>query len=139
MSIKLAELLNFSSGFSVETYEIVNLLEQFGGILPTENQEAMDKGVEVMQVETRNPHFHEDKGEAHLKEMINGSLGCIYHSSICHPKLQEKILEELKNKSTLDNNEAPPILEKINPFKEVNIKTFDKKLHDKATSLIHWN
>ena len=50
-----------------------------------------------------------------------------------------KILEELKNKSTLDNNEAPPILEKINPFKEVNIKTFDKKLHDKATSLIHWN
>jgi mannosyl-3-phosphoglycerate synthase len=99
----------------------------------------MDKGVEVMQVETRNPHFHEDKGEAHLKEMINGSLGCIYHSSICHPKLQEKILEELKNKSTLDNNEAPPILEKINPFKEVNIKTFDKKLHEKATSLIHWN
>jgi hypothetical protein len=31
------------------------------------------------------------------------------------------------------------VLEKINPFKEVDIKTFDKKLHDKATSLIHWN
>jgi mannosyl-3-phosphoglycerate synthase len=139
MSLKLAELLNFSSGFSVETYEIVNLLEQFGGILPTENQDAMDKGVEVMQVETRNPHFHEDKGEAHLKEMINGSLGCIYHSKICHPKLQEKILEELKNKSTLDNNGVPPVLEKINPFKEVDIKAFDKKLHEKATSLIHWN
>ena len=139
MSLKLAELLNFSSGFSVETYEIVNLLEQFGGILPTENQDAMDKGVEVMQVETRNPHFHEDKGEAHLKEMINGSLGCIYHSKICHPKLQEKILEELKNKSTIAQNEVPPILEKINPFKKVDIKTFDKKLHEKAISLIHWN
>ena len=139
MSLKLAELLNFSSGFSVETYEIVNLLEQFGGILPTENQDAMDKGVEVMQVETRNPHFHEDKGEAHLKEMINGSLGCIYHSKICHPKLQEKILEELKNKSTIDENEIPPILEKINPFKKVDIKAFDKILHDKAISLIHWN
>jgi mannosyl-3-phosphoglycerate synthase len=139
MSIKLAELLNFSSGFSVETYEIVNLLEQFGGILPTENQDAMDKGVEVMQVETRNPHFHEDKGEAHLKEMINGSLGCIYHSKICHPKLQEKILEELKNKAAIEEKEIPPILEKINPFKKVDIKTFDKKLHDKAVSLIHWN
>ena len=139
MSIKLAELLNYSSGFSVETYEIVNLLEQFGGILPTENQDAMDKGVEVMQVETRNPHFHEDKGEAHLKEMINGSLGCIYHSKICHPKLQEKILEELKNKSTIAQNEVPPILEKINPFKKVDIKAFDEKLHEKAISLIHWN
>ncbi len=139
MSLKLAELLNFSSGFSVETYEIVNLLEQFGGILPTENQDAMDKGVEVMQVETRNPHFHEDKGESHLKEMINGSLGCIYHSKICHPKLQEKILEELKNKSTIAQNEVPPILEKINPFKKVDIKAFDKKLHEKAISLIHWN
>src|ERR671919_1344778 len=130
MSMKLAELLTYSPGFSVETYEIVDILEQFGGIMPTENQDAMDKGVEVMQVETRNPHFHEEKGEAHLKEMINGSLGCIYHSKICHPKLQEKILEELKNKSTLDNNGAPPMLEKINPFKDVDIKSFDTKLHD---------
>ena len=46
MSIKLAELLTYSSGFSVEPYEIVNILEEFGGILPTENYDAMDKGVE---------------------------------------------------------------------------------------------
>lgn len=139
ISIKLAELMNFSSGFSVETYEIVNLLEQFGGILPTDNQEAMDKGVEVMQVETRNPHFHEEKGDAHLKEMINGSLGCIYHSKICHPKLQEKILEELRNKSTIEEGSEPHSLEKINPFKDIDIKLFNKKLHEKATSLVHWS
>ncbi|MDR4511276.1 MAG: mannosyl-3-phosphoglycerate synthase [Nitrososphaeraceae archaeon] len=139
ISLKLAELMNFSSGFSVETYEIVNLLEQFGGILPTDNQDAMDKGVEVMQVETRNPHFHEEKGDAHLKEMINGSLGCIYHSKICHPKLQEKILEELRNKSTIDQGEEPHSLGKIKPFKDIDIKLFNKKLHEKATSLVHWN
>src|ERR687898_3354329 len=139
MSLKLAELLTYSSGYAIESYEIVNILEEFGGIIPTEYQEAMDKGVEILQVETRNPHFHEDKGDDHLREMVVGSLGSIYHSKICHPKLQEKILEELKNKSTLDNNGAPPVLEKINPFKDVDIKTFDKKLHDKATSLIHWN
>src|SRR5436309_998343 len=63
MSMRLAELLTYSPGFSVETYEIVDILEEFGGIVPTENQEAMDKGVEVMQVETRNPHFHEEKGD----------------------------------------------------------------------------
>ena len=139
ISVKLAELMNFSSGFSVETYEIVDLLEEFGGILPTDNQDAMDKGVEVMQVETRNPHFHEEKGDAHLKEMINGSLGCIYHSKICHPKLQEKITEELRNKSTIEEGCEPPILEKIKPFKDIDIKTFDEKLHEKANSLVHWN
>jgi mannosyl-3-phosphoglycerate synthase len=139
ISLKLAELMNFSSGFSVETYELVNLLEQFGGILPTDNQDAMDKGVEVMQVETRNPHFHEEKGDAHLKEMINGSLGCIYHSKICHPKLQEKILEELRNKSTIEQGEEPYSLGKIKPFKDIDIKLFYKKLHEKATSLVHWS
>ncbi|MGD1836369.1 MAG: mannosyl-3-phosphoglycerate synthase [Nitrososphaeraceae archaeon] len=139
MSIKLAELLSYSSGFSVETFEIVNLLEQFGGILPTENQDAMDKGVEVMQVETRNPHFHEEKGEAHLKEMINGSLGCIYHSKICHPKLKEKLMEEMLNKSTIEKNTEPPSLEKISPFKQIDIKSFEKKLNDKSESLISLN
>ena len=139
ISLKLAELMSFSSGFSVETYEIVDLLEEFGGILPTDYQDAMDKGVEVMQVETRNPHFHEEKGDAHLKEMINGSLGCIYHSKICHPKLQEKIIEELRNKSTIEEGGEPPVLQKIKPFKDIDIKTFDEKLHEKANSLVYWN
>ena len=57
MSIKLAELLTYSSGFSVEPYEIVNILEEFGGILPTENYEAMDKGVEIMQVVNKKSPF----------------------------------------------------------------------------------
>ena len=137
MSMKLAELLTYSSGFSVETYEIVNLLEEFGGIMPTENQEAMDKGIEVMQVETRNPHFHEEKGDIHLKEMIDGSLGCIYHSKICHPKLREKIVEELRGKGVIEENQEPSVLQKINPFKDIDMLQFGKILHNKATSFVH--
>src|SRR5919112_4508928 len=137
MSMKLAELLTYSSGFSVEPYEIVNLLEEFGGIMPTENQEAMDKGIEVMQVETRNPHFHEEKGDIHLKEMIDGSLGCIYHSKICHPKLREKIVEELRGKGLIEENQEPSVLQKINPFKDIDMLQFGKILHNKATSFVH--
>jgi mannosyl-3-phosphoglycerate synthase len=137
MSMKLAELLTYSSGFSVETYEIVNLLEEFGGIMPTENQEAMDKGIEVMQVETRNPHFHEEKGDIHLKEMIDGSLGCIYHSKICHPKLREKIIEELRGKSVIDENQEPSVLQKINAFKDIDMLQFGTILHNRATSFSH--
>jgi mannosyl-3-phosphoglycerate synthase len=137
MSMKLAELLTYSSSFSVETYEMVNLLEEFGGIVPTENQEAMDKGIEVMQVETRNPHFHEEKGDIHLKEMIDGSLGCIYHSKICHPKLREKIIEELRGKGVIEENQEPSVLQKINPFKDIDMLQFRKILHNKATSFVH--
>ena len=137
MSMKLAELLTYSSSFSVETYEMVNLLEEFGGIVPTENQEAMDKGIEVMQVETRTPHFHEEKGDIHLKEMIDGSLGCIYHSKICHPKLREKIVEELRGKGVIEENQEPSVLQKINPFKDIDMLQFGKILHNKATSFVH--
>ena len=134
MSIKLAELLTFSSGYSIEPYEIVNVLEEFGGIIPTANQDAMDKGVEVMQVETRNPHFHEDKGDDHLKEMMVVSLGSIYHSKICPPKLREKILESLRGRSMLDEGQPePPAPVRIEPFREIDMQQFAKVL-SKATT-----
>jgi mannosyl-3-phosphoglycerate synthase len=129
MSLKLAELLSFSSGYSIEPYEIVNVLEEFGGIIPTVHQDAMDKGVEVMQVETRNPHFHEDKGDDHLKEMVMASLGSIYHSKICPPKLREKILESLRGRNMLDEGQQePPVPVKIEPFKDIDIRLFAKVL-----------
>ena len=135
MSLKLAELLTYSSGYSIEPFEIVNSLEEFGGIMPTANQDAMDKGVEIMQVETRNPHFHEDKGDEHLKEMIASSLGSIYHSRICPPKLREKVLEYLRSKSILDEQQEPPPLQKIDSFKDVDIRRFAKVL-SKAASYV---
>src|ERR671936_988683 len=134
MTMKLAELLTYSSGFSVEPYEILNILEEFGGIVPTANQEAMDKGIEVMQIETRNPHFHEEKGDIHLKEMFNESLGCIYHSKICHPRLREKIIEELHGRGILDERQEPCILQKIDSFKKLDMHQFANILHNRATS-----
>ena len=135
MSLKLAELLTYSSGYAIESYEIVNILEEFGGIIPTDNQDAMDKGVEIMQVETRNPHFHEDKGDDHLKEMVVGSLGSIYHSKICPPKVREKILEALRSKNMLEENQQqqqqqqePPVPHKIEPFKDIDVRIFAKVL-----------
>ena len=140
MSLKLAELLTYSSGYAIESYEIVNILEEFGGIIPTDNQDAMDKGVEIMQVETRNPHFHEDKGDDHLKEMVVGSLGSIYHSKICPPKLREKILEALRSKNMLEENQQqqqqqqePPAPHKIEPFKDIDVRRFAKVLSKAST------
>ena len=136
MSLKLAELLTYSSGYAIESYEIVNILEEFGGIIPTDNQDAMDKGVEIMQVETRNPHFHEDKGDDHLKEMVVGSLGSMYHSKICPPKVREKILEALRSKNMLEDSQQqePSAPQKIDPFKDVDVRQFEKVLIKPSTN-----
>lgn len=135
MSLKLAELLTYSSGYAIEPYEIVNVLEEFGGIIPTVNQDAMDKGVEIMQVETRNPHFHEEKGDDHLKEMVVGSLGSIYHSKICPPKVREKIVEALRSKNMLEESQQqePCAPHKIEPFKDVDVRQFAKVLTKAST------
>ena len=135
MSLKLAELLTYSSGYAIEPYEIVNILEEFGGIIPTVNQDAMDKGVEIMQVETRNPHFHEDKGDDHLKEMVVGSLGSIYHSRICPPKVREKVLEALRSKNMLEESQQqePPAPHKIDPFKDIDVRQLAKVLSKAST------
>ena len=135
MSLKLAELLTYSSGYAIEPYEIVNILEEFGGIIPTVNQDAMDKGVEIMQVETRNPHFHEDKGDDHLKEMVVGSLGSIYHSKICPPKVREKVLEALRSKNMLEESQQqePPAPHKIDPFKDIDVRQLAKVLSKAST------
>jgi len=41
MSMKLAEILPYASGYAVEPQELVSIFEDFGGILPTKNLEAM--------------------------------------------------------------------------------------------------
>jgi mannosyl-3-phosphoglycerate synthase len=137
MSLKLAELLTYASGYAIEPYEIVNVLEEFGGIIPTVNQDAMDKGVEILQVETRNPHFHEDKGDDHLKEMVVGSLGSIYHSKICPPKIREKILEALRSKNLLEESQQQqqelPAPLKIEPFKDIDVRQLAKVLSKAST------
>ncbi|MDQ3873689.1 MAG: mannosyl-3-phosphoglycerate synthase [Thermoproteota archaeon] len=129
MSLKLAELMTFSTSYAIEAYEIVNVLEEFGGIIPTVHQDAMDKGVEIMQVETRNPHFHEDRGDDHLKEMVVASLGSIYHSKICPPKLREKILETLRSRNMLEEDQQEPAAPvKIEPFKDIDVRKFARVL-----------
>lgn len=46
MSMRLAELLTYTSGFAIEPYEIINILEEFG-FQRSNSTEPLDKGVEI--------------------------------------------------------------------------------------------
>ena len=131
-SMSLAERLHYSSGYSVEPYEIVDIFEKFGGVIPSPFTRVGKEGVEIFQIETRNPHFHEDKGKTHLNQMLEASLGIILSSKICPDDLQESIasqIAEFSDSKKVDYRKRYPLIEPINT---VPMTEFAKEIRDKA-------
>lgn len=96
MSLELARRLTYGSGYAVETQELISILEQFSGILAVSEKETAERGVEIVQTETINPHLHAEKGGEHLfQEMLLPSLSVIYHSPLCEDATRELIRKQL--------------------------------------------
>ncbi len=117
MSMKLAEKLSYSSGYSFEPYQLVHLLEKF--------TDTREEGVEVFQIETLSPHMHENKGEKHVQDMLLSSLSTIYHSRIANKHLKSKIIDELKKRGLL-RGEEPPGNIIMPPIEDINVRSFIK-------------
>ncbi len=124
MSMKLAEILPYASGYAVEPQELVSIFEDFGGILPTKNLKAMEQGIDIFQIETRNPHLHEEKGDEHIQEMLLAAMSTIYHSPLCGAKTKQAILAELIKQQILKEAEEPPPVQLISPLKRVDTGRF---------------
>lgn len=133
LSMPLAERLHYSSGYSVEPHEFLDIIEKFGGIMPSQYPEVIEKGVEIFQIETRNPHFHEEKGRLHLSEMLEASLGVISASAICPDDLKHAIYDQISQvsvgKRRFGHRKKFPLME---PIRDVPIAEFAKELREKA-------
>lgn len=73
MTVKTALSLRFSSGFSVETLQLLDLL------FHANERKGRAEGIILHQYLSKSPHFHEKKGDEHIKEMIEESLGSFFH------------------------------------------------------------
>ncbi|AEH24383.1 mannosyl-3-phosphoglycerate synthase [Pyrococcus yayanosii] len=139
MTMKLAEIMPFSTGYSIEPYEIVYLLERFGRWENVEEfQDVFDRGIEIFQIETLNPHFHEDKGKEHVKEMILLSLTTIYHSKLASENLRKRILEDLREHGIIGPNEEPPKPTVMRPIKDIDVKEWMEVLENSAETLLRF-
>lgn len=105
MSLDLAMSIRYAAGYAVEPYHYIDLLEQYGGVFPTEHGDMRHR-VRICQIESRNPHLHENKGADHVSDMIVGSLATIYHSRLCPPALQREIDAELRHGGYLKEGES---------------------------------
>ena len=90
MSMDLALNIDYSSGYSIEPYHYINVLERYGGIIDSPSKEIMKQGIEFFQIESRNPHLHEVKGEEHVLSMIREAMEVIYRSPMCPDYLKKR-------------------------------------------------
>jgi mannosyl-3-phosphoglycerate synthase len=107
-SLDLGLKLRLAGGYAVEPFEYLDLFEQFGGVLESPHPEVLDRSVSVAQIETRNPHFHDDKGDHHVQDMRLQALNVLYHSAVCLPSVRADILEYLAGQGRLAAGEEPP-------------------------------
>lgn len=130
MTMELARRLRFAGGFAVEPYELVELFEQFGGAAPSPHPEVAKSIVDVFQVETRNPHFHEDKGTDHVDDMRLQALHILHRAPVCPPEVREEIEAFL---AEVEPAGSPP--ETVyRPFEEADLDAFARALDTQAVS-----
>ena len=124
MTMALATRLRFAGGFAVEPYEILELFSQFGGVGASPHPEVTT--VDVFQVETRNPHFHEDKGDTHVSGMRTESIAAVMSSPLCPGTVRTEILEFLETEGGPHPPLDPPHI--YEPFERADLDTFAEHL-----------
>ena len=136
LTTKLADILSYSTGYSVEPYHFVCLFDNFGlGVENVTDTEAANAGIEIFQIETLNPHIHEEKGGMHIRNMLLGSLQTIYHCSLCNDYVREKVLEELGDILEWDKPKQNLIMP---PFGNIDAHRFMKLLESTAETYAHY-
>lgn len=127
MTLDLAMQMGHSAGYSIEPYQLVFLMEQFGGIEEPETPESeavIRKAANVFQIESRNPHLHEYKGEEHVERMIEASLSVIYYSPLCPDSLKDAIKQELAGRNIRPLDEDVMRMRRYPPLAQADIEAF---------------
>lgn len=70
LSMTAAKTLRFSSGYSVETFQFLDLLARAAGV------NGLPRGAMLQQYQSKSPHFHTKRDDEHVRKMIAQSLGC---------------------------------------------------------------
>jgi mannosyl-3-phosphoglycerate synthase len=134
-TLDLGLKLRLAGGFAVEPYEYLDLFEQFGGVLESPHPGVMERSVSVTQIETRNPHFHDDKGDDHIRDMRLQALHALYHSPVCLPSVRAEILDYLREQGRLAEGEEPPRERIYPPVGTLALERFCDLLTTEAHSL----
>jgi len=128
LTMKLAKVIDYSAGFSIEPYHFISLLEKYGAITTRPLANGLRGYIEVYQIESRNPHLHEAGDDEHVDGMTFEAMLCIYHSPICPADLKSEILKDMKQRKFIKGNKVPPPPRIYPALSSINPKRFLKHL-----------
>jgi len=137
MTMELAGIMEFSTGYSIEPYQLIYLLEEFGRG-ETEYVDAANTGIEVFQIETLNPHLHEEKGEKHIKGMMMDSLSTIFYSQLANKYLKSKIIDELRANKVIESERDIKKNHIIPSIKDIDNRKFIKVLEESSETIVNY-
>jgi mannosyl-3-phosphoglycerate synthase len=152
MTLDLGLQLRLAGGYAIEPFELIDILEQYGGQLEgqaqgdnrqSQNQvpnglagrSASSEVVEVLQIQTRNPHFHESKGDVHIQKMQLQGLNVLYHSPLTPPQLKADLLRFMVEQGGLKRGREPPRERIYPPVGALDFELFLDVLLPRASSL----
>lgn len=137
MSIDLAMRLTYATGYAIETKELISVLEQFSGNTPITDQTIAEKGIEIIQTETINPHLHEERGDSeHLyRDMLLPSLAVIYHSPACEESTRDLIRNQLVEVECLKPGEDVPLVTLLPPPQKADLTIFAKEMESRLNDI----
>lgn len=138
MTMDLAMAMDYSSGYSIEPFHIINLLEKFGGIFENEALRELKHRVEVYQVQSRNPHLHEAGDDSHIDDMSYQAMQVIYHSPVCPDRLRKELHSAMVNSGYFKPNAKPRKPRYFPPLKTIDMRKLAEALssHPELKSLI---
>jgi mannosyl-3-phosphoglycerate synthase len=139
LTTSLALLLDYAPGYAIEPYHYVNLLERFGGVSHSLYPDVMRQGVDVYQIESRNPHLHASKGERHVQNMIYSSLQAIYHSTAVSETLRHEILVEMRRRRLIGKTDEPAPLTRYPALADVDFDKFARAIDGRPFATIVGN
>jgi len=99
----------------------------------------MQAGLEVFQVETLNPHFHEDKGDSHVQEMRQVALAGIHNAGGCPPRLSSEIERELRRDGVEDLDVALAPIKTYPPLAVLDWGTFAIALSERSNNIAQFS
>jgi mannosyl-3-phosphoglycerate synthase len=67
----------------------------------------MKESIELFQIESRNPHLHEVKGDEHVKDMSIAALEVLYRSPVAPEGLKKEILKDLFDRGMIEDKKGP--------------------------------
>ena len=96
MTIETAIALRFSSGFSIETFQLLDLLFN-----ATQRKDQAGSFV-LQEYLSKSPHFHEKKGDEHIRKLIAESLGSFFLFERALPGRVKRQLQKINDDLSLE-------------------------------------